>query len=81
MISKLKIFLSFLVLSLMLLLGFFIYRLGKSSAKIDCKEQEIQVQTKIVEVVKYLYKEDAKVYIRPNSSFKELLDRMERGEI
>ena len=68
-------------LLLLTTLGGSLYLLGKNKAKLDCKEQEIKTKTETVEVIKYVYKDTAKIYIKPNSTFKELLDRMKNGEI
>lgn len=79
--TKIKILAVVLMLFLLGILGFSIYNLGIKTATINCKEKEIQVKTETVEVVKYIYKDDSKIYIRPNDSFKVLLDRMKKGEI
>lgn len=79
--NKIKIFAVILIFSLILGLCYSIYKLGIKNATIDCKEKEIQVKTETVEVVKYIYKDDSKIYIKPNSSFNELLKRMKNGEI
>lgn len=79
--GKLKLIAIAFILILLIVLGFFIYRLGQANSKIECKEAEIQVQEKTVEVIKYVYKQDVKELLKPNKTFKELLERMKNGEI
>lgn len=80
-VSKVKLVILSILIICFVGLGLCIYRLGKNKAEIECKEQEIQVKTKTVEVIKYVYKDNAKIYLRPNSTFQEILDRMKKGEI
>ena len=83
--SKIKIIL-FLTFFLLLIvgasaLGYSLYNNGKQKAELECKEKEIQVETKTVEVIKYIYKDHAEILLKPNKTFKELLERMKKNEI
>lgn len=83
--SKIKIILG-LVVFILLALGaalFFqtIYKTGKQKAEIECKEKEIEIQTQTVEVIKYVYRDNANILLKPNKTFAELLERMKKNEI
>lgn len=80
-VSKIKLIVLFILIICFVGLGLCVYKLGKDKAKMECKDQEIQVKTETVEVIKYVYKDNAKIYLRPNSTFQEILDRMKKGEI
>lgn len=82
-IKEVKIFmLTIITISILLGLALYLcYKWGKTDGDKECKEKEVQVKTETVEVVKYIYKDDAKIYIRPNSTLDELIRRMEKGEI
>lgn len=83
--TKIKILLiSLILLALFIIAGVFgysLYKNGKQKAEIECKEKEIEVQTQTVEVVKYIYKDTSAILLKPNKTFKELLERMKKNEI
>jgi len=62
-------------------LSYSLYKNGKQKAELECKEKEIQVQTQTVEVIKYVYKDSTEILLKPNKTFKELLERMKNNEI
>ena len=62
-------------------LSYSLYKNGKQKAELECKEKEIQVQTQTVEVIKYVYKDSMEILLKPNKTFKELLERMKNNEI
>ena len=78
---KVTIILAIIFIFPMCLIGYFLYKSGFNSAQKNCMEKDIEAKTETVEVIKYIYKDDAKIYIRPNSSLDELIKRMEKGEI
>ena len=83
--SKIKIIAGITALTLVLIVfaifGQTIYKTGKQKAEIECKEKEVEVQTQTVEVVKYIYKDTSAILLKPNKTFKELLERMKKNEI
>lgn len=83
--SKIKIFAGLLAF-ILIIAGFAIfcqtmYKTGKQKAEIECKEKEVEVQTQTVEVIKYIYKDTSEILLKPNKTFKELLERMKKNEI
>ena len=82
MTNKIAIFLGtgFTVFAL-LVAGYSLYSKGKSVARLECSKEKQEVQVKTVEIIKYITKEDAKIYVKPNSDFATILKRMKKDEI
>lgn len=72
----------YIFLFIMLIIFFIIsFKYGKEAGLHDCEEQKTTEKQETIEVIKYIYKDEAQIYIRPNSTLDELIKRMEKGEI
>ena len=66
---------------LLIILGIAFYQYGQEAGLRKCEEQKVETKQETIEVIKYIYKDEAQVYLKPNSTLDELIKRMERGEI
>lgn len=82
-ISKLKplAITVFICIILLIILGIAFYQYGQEAGLRECEEQKVETKQETIEVIKYIYKDEVQVYLKPNSTLDELIKRMERGEI
>lgn len=71
----------FICILLLIILGIAFYKYGQEVVLRECEEQKVETKQETIEVIKYIYKDEAQVYLKPNSTLDELIKRMERGEI
>lgn len=82
MISRKVLFILAILTSILIGFLFYnIYSIGKEKGKSDCLKTEVKIKTETIEVIKYITKKESEIYSRPSSSFKSLLERMERNEL
>lgn len=69
------------VVILIIITAFFSERKGFADGQRDCAEARVVEVVKEVEVVKYVYKEKAKIWTRPSVVLAHSLERMRKFEI